>query len=102
MFDFQLSSPLWRLGETLGKIIMLYRGMGKVSFMLLRTVFRNTPQINFTFKIREYGFRDDGLKYWDAIKRYTRGILDIYYKSDGDIKEDHELQNWIAEVKVLN
>ena len=59
-------------------------------------------QINFTFKIREYGFREDGLKYWAAIKRYTRGILDIYYKSDLDITEDYELQNWIAEVKVLN
>ena len=59
-------------------------------------------KINFTFKIREYGFREDGLKYWDAIKRYTRGILDIYYKCEVDIKEDHELQNWIAEVKVLN
>ena len=102
MVDFEPSSPFWRQGETLGKSIMLYRGMGKVSLMLLRTVFRVTLKINFAFKIREYGFRDDGLKYWDAIKRYTRGILDIYYKCDVDVKEDHELQNWIAEVKVLN
>ena len=34
------------------------------------------------FKIKEYGYRDDGLKYWAAIKRYVRGILDIYYEND--------------------
>ena len=53
-------------------------------------------------QIREFGFREDGLKYWDAMKKYTGGILKLYYKSDDDIKQDFELQNWISEVKVRN
>ena len=51
------------------------------------------------FQIKEYGFRDDGLKYWNAIKKYVRGILDIYYENDVAIEEDQEIQNWIGDVK---
>ena len=34
------------------------------------------------FKIKEYGYRSDGLKYWAAIKKYVCGIVDIFYAND--------------------
>ena len=40
------------------------------------------------------------MKYWTAIKKYARGILDIYYENNDAIKNDSEVQNWIGEVKV--
>ena len=52
-----------------------------------------------TFKIKEYGYRDDGLKYWAAIKKYVRGIIDIFYESDKTVRNDQEIQNWIFEVR---
>ena len=38
------------------------------------------------------------MKYWAAIKKYVRGILDIYYSDDDSIRSDVEVQNWIGEV----
>ena len=51
-------------------------------------------------QIKEYGYREDGLKYWAAVRKYTRGILDIYYESDQDVKADSEVQAWLLDVKV--
>ena len=45
-----------------------------------------------------YYYRDDGLKIWNAIETYVKDILDIFYTSDADVKEDPELQNWAKEV----
>ena len=72
-------------------------------------------------KITEYGYRSDGLKYWAAIKKYVRGIIDIFYDSDKErikvtfvflrtkykcilypnqtVIKDTEIQNWIYEVR---
>ena len=44
------------------------------------------------FKIKEYGYRDDGLKYWAAIRKYVRGILDIYYENDKEIFKNYLLE----------
>lgn len=51
--------------------------------------------------IKQYGLRDDGLKYWAAIRKYVRGILDLYYDSDESIKADVELQAFFKEVKDI-
>jgi len=51
--------------------------------------------------IKEFGYREDGLKYWEAIRLYVRGIIDIYYKSDGDIQADKEMQDWIKELETF-
>ena len=44
-----------------------------------------------------YPYRDDGLLLWTAIRRWTDGFVDAYYRSDADVREDHELQAWAAE-----
>jgi arachidonate 15-lipoxygenase len=43
-------------------------------------------------------YRDDGLLVWAAIRRWTDEFVDAYYASDADVREDHELQSWAAEV----
>ena len=45
-----------------------------------------------------YPYRDDGLLVWTAIRRWAGEFVDGYYRSDTDVREDHELQAWAAEV----
>ncbi|XP_045181547.2 polyunsaturated fatty acid 5-lipoxygenase-like [Mercenaria mercenaria] len=44
-----------------------------------------------------YYYRDDALKLYECIYSYVKKYLDLYYRSDGDVKEDYELQNWRKE-----
>ena len=48
--------------------------------------------------IPNYHFRDDGLALWDAIRVYVEEVVNIFYLTDEDVKEDHELQEWELEV----
>ena len=45
-----------------------------------------------------YRYRDDGIRVWKTIESYVSQILDLYYKSADDVKNDSELQNWVEEV----
>ncbi|XP_074549342.1 polyunsaturated fatty acid lipoxygenase ALOX15B-like [Halichoeres trimaculatus] len=45
-------------------------------------------------------YRDDGLKLWDIIHRFVKGIITYYYKNDGDVQKDCEVQNWISDIFV--
>jgi arachidonate 15-lipoxygenase len=45
-----------------------------------------------------YPYRDDGLLVWTAIRRWADAFVDGYYRSDADVRGDHELQAWAAEV----
>ena len=45
-----------------------------------------------------YPYRDDGLLVWTAIRRWAGEFVDGYYRSDADVREDHELQAWAVEV----
>ena len=45
-----------------------------------------------------YHYRDDGIKVWDAIESYTRDIINIFYESNTDVKDDPELQEWAEDV----
>lgn len=45
-----------------------------------------------------YYYRDDGIKIWDAIEVYVSEIINLFYSSDEDVKNDPELQNWAYEV----
>merc|ERR1712048_50932 len=49
--------------------------------------------------IKEFAYREDGLKYWAAIDKYVSGILNIHYKTDEDLKNDEEIQAWMKEAK---
>ncbi|XP_045181550.2 polyunsaturated fatty acid 5-lipoxygenase-like [Mercenaria mercenaria] len=45
-----------------------------------------------------YYYRDDAIKLYECIYSYVRKYLNLYYKSDADVKEDYELQNWRKEL----
>jgi arachidonate 15-lipoxygenase len=41
-----------------------------------------------------YPYRDEGLPMWNAIQKFTREYVDVYYKTDQYVLEDKELQAW--------
>jgi len=45
--------------------------------------------------LRDFPYRDDGLLIWQALEEYISQYVGIYYKSNQDVREDFELQNWI-------
>ena len=49
-------------------------------------------------EIQNFHHRDDGKKMWSAMEEYVSDFIDSYYKSDKDIKEDYELQDFVKEV----
>ena len=55
-------------------------------------------KVDDKYLLPNYYYRDDGLRIWDAIESYVREIIGIFYKSDEDVKEDIEVQNWAKEV----
>ncbi|XP_075384028.1 polyunsaturated fatty acid 5-lipoxygenase isoform X2 [Tenrec ecaudatus] len=53
-----------------------------------------------TEHIPNYFYRDDGLLVWEAIKKFTAEVVDIYYESDQVVEEDQELQDFVKDVYV--
>ena len=45
-----------------------------------------------------YAYRDDAMLYWNAIRKWVESYLRLYYLTDADIRDDHELQNWVREL----
>jgi arachidonate 15-lipoxygenase len=48
--------------------------------------------------LTRYPMRDDGLPVWHAIDEFVGGYLRIYYKTDGDVAADPEIQAWAREL----
>jgi arachidonate 15-lipoxygenase len=46
----------------------------------------------------DYPFRDDGLLIWEALGKYVKNYIDIYYPDDTAVKTDPELQAWAFEI----
>jgi arachidonate 15-lipoxygenase len=45
-----------------------------------------------------YPYRDDSLKIWKAIHNWVSSYLGVYYRTEGAIANDNELQNWAADI----
>lgn len=52
-----------------------------------------------TSVLPHYPFRDDGKLVWDALFSFVKGYLQHFYPTDNDVKKDHELQAWAAELE---
>lgn len=46
-------------------------------------------------------YAQDALRLWEIIYRYVEGIMDLYYKTDVAVRDDHELQNWCREITEI-
>ena len=43
-------------------------------------------------------YRDDGFKIWDAIEELAPKIINYFYPSDEDVKNDTDIQKWAADI----
>ncbi|XP_075947442.1 polyunsaturated fatty acid lipoxygenase ALOX15B-like [Anarhichas minor] len=48
--------------------------------------------------VPNFYYRDDGLKLWDIIHRFVKGVLSFYYKNDTEVQKDSELQKWMLDI----
>ncbi|MBA0584664.1 hypothetical protein Gorai_015466, partial [Gossypium raimondii] len=51
--------------------------------------------------IEDYPYAVDGLKIWFAIKKWVSDYCSFYYKVDGMVQEDPELQAWWKELREV-
>eukprot|EP01038_Epipyxis_sp_PR26KG_P011995 gene11995-16058_t len=54
--------------------------------------------INDPTKLPHYPYRDDANVMWDAIETYVTEFLSLHYKSESDLINDDNLQDWINEL----
>ncbi|SOD40737.1 lipoxygenase family protein [Nitrosovibrio sp. Nv4] len=47
-----------------------------------------------------YPYRDDGILLWNAIQSFIKEYVDLYYKSEADVTEDHEIQAWANDINA--
>ncbi|MEO0967208.1 MAG: lipoxygenase family protein [Cyanobacteria bacterium J06639_18] len=50
--------------------------------------------------LRDFPYRDDGLLFWDTLEDYVSQYIGIYYRSNRDVRQDFELQNWLQELRT--
>ena len=50
-------------------------------------------------RLRDFPYRDDGLLIWNSLENYVSRYIGIYYKSNRDIRQDSELQNWLQTLR---
>ena len=48
----------------------------------------------------EFPYRDDGLLVWKTLEHYVSQYIGIYYRSNRDVREDFELQNWLQTLRT--
>jgi arachidonate 15-lipoxygenase len=47
-----------------------------------------------------YPYRDDGILLWNAIQGFCKEYVDLYYKSEADVTDDHEIQAWAHDISA--
>ena len=50
--------------------------------------------------LRDFPYRDDGLLVWNTLEDYVSQYIGIYYRSNPDVREDFELQNWLQALRT--
>uniref|UniRef100_A0A8C7Q947 Uncharacterized protein n=1 Tax=Oncorhynchus mykiss TaxID=8022 RepID=A0A8C7Q947_ONCMY len=50
--------------------------------------------------IPNFYYREDGLKLWNIINSFVKGMVEHFYSSDSEVSRDSELQDWIHEIFI--
>ena len=51
--------------------------------------------------VEDYPYAADGLEHWSALKSWNTEYIDIFYKDDGAVQNDAELQRWWTEYRTV-
>ncbi len=57
-------------------------------------------QVDDAKLIKSYPYRDDAILIWNATHNWVSDYVEVFYKSDADIRADAELQAWAKEATV--
>ena len=49
-------------------------------------------------KLPGYYYRDDGIKIWNVMNKFVEGIVNEFYSTDEDVRNDTEIQSWAMDV----
>jgi arachidonate 5-lipoxygenase len=79
-----------------GSLELIRRAYPKMNFDHFHLK-KNLAKRQISDKLKSFAVRDYGLKYWDITEKYVRTVLEAYYKSDQDVKDDYELQAWVKD-----
>ena len=79
---------------------MLIQRASKIYDVRVSNIKRNVEKrgVDDPTLLPKYYYRDDGILIWNAIEAYVTEIIDIFYKTDDDVKEDTEVQSWANDV----
>lgn len=55
--------------------------------------------VDNSYILQDFPYRDDGLLIWNLLEEYVSKYIEIYYRSNRDIRQDFELQNWLKALR---
>ncbi|NXL96235.1 LOXE3 isomerase, partial [Alectura lathami] len=81
-----------------GLLLILQRGLERVTYTSL--CLPDDIQDRGVSSIPNYHYRDDGMRLWEAIRRFVSGVVAFYYADDVAVRGDVELQAWVKDIFV--
>ena len=62
---------------------------------------KNVGGVRLIDALQDYPYAVDGLQIWDALERWMRGYVDLYYSSDAEVRDDDEIRQWWMEIVTV-
>ena len=96
--DGGILDQLFAIGGA-GKVILLER-VSKIYQVQWTNIVQHAKErgVEDPNKLPGYYYRDDGIKIWNATKKFVEGIIDEFYSTDDDVMKDTEIQSWAEDV----
>ena len=99
--DGGIIDQIFSIGEK-GRVQLIQRA-SKAYSVYWTNIKRNLKErgVDDPKQLPGYFYRDDGLKVWNAMEDYVRGVVDAFYSNDEGVKADTELQRWAEDIHVI-